>query len=524
MMLLCNNVLAGQRSALEFQGDRITIGRGSHNLLVLDSPLIAFDAAVLKRDTDQWRLTPVCANGCKAAGNECMPGTDTVINPGDSIEIFPFEIELNENAPTSHCADRSAETTDLIRWVHRQLLALMDIETDDEARRNNPEYLLNIEHMIEQLAADRDLLSSDKKELVAYMAQQCVLQELIEKLFVTEEPNDEPLLVPSNSPNCWNRLISEVPAREVDLNGIVETIADELKLDASSHLAQQMSSVEKGFAPACQQQLGHASDDLLVYLALRSLKKQIKDIVFRYGPLEDLLRIPSITEIMVVGCDSIFVEKSGVIESSGRKFITEDVALTVIDRIVSKVGRRIDKSQPLVDARLVDGSRVNAVIPPLAVSGPAITIRRFPKNRLKFSDLVQMGALSASTADFLSACVLAKQNMLISGGTGTGKTTLLNCLTDFIPDDERIVTIEDTAELQIVKRHVVQMEAKPANVEGRGAYSIHDLVKNSLRMRPDRIIVGECRGAEALDMLQAMNTGHEGSLTTIHANNPRDVQ
>src|SRR5262249_1820379 len=228
-------------------------------------------------------------------------------------------------------------------------------------------------------------------------------------------------------------------------------------------------------------------------------------------------------EIMVVDKDRIFVEKAGVLQNSGRRFISDEVTLAIIERIVARVGRRIDRSSPLVDARLADGSRVNAVIPPVAVSGPCLTVRKFPARKLTVADLVEKGSLSKSAAAFLRSAVLARKNILVSGGTGTGKTTLLNCLSDFIPDKERIVTVEDTAELQLQKEHVVRMETKLANVEGAGAYTIRDLVRNALRMRPDRIVVGECRGPEALDMLQAMNTGHDGSMTTIHANTAGDV-
>jgi pilus assembly protein CpaF len=199
------------------------------------------------------------------------------------------------------------------------------------------------------------------------------------------------------------------------------------------------------------------------------------------------------------------------------------VTIAIIERIVTLAGRRIDKSSPLVDARLADGSRVNAVIAPLAVSGPCLTIRKFPARKLRVQDLIDRNSLTPAAAEFLRAAVLARKNVVVSGGTGTGKTTLLNCLSDYIPDKERIVTIEDTAELQLKKPHVVRMETKPANVEGKGAYTIRDLVKNSLRMRPDRIVVGECRGPEALDMLQAMNTGHDGSMTTLHANSAEDA-
>jgi Flp pilus assembly CpaF family ATPase len=247
------------------------------------------------------------------------------------------------------------------------------------------------------------------------------------------------------------------------------------------------------------------------------------NILFGYGPLEDLLRLPIVTEIMVINSDKIFVEKKGRIENSGQRFISDEVTINIIHLIAASVHRHIDKSTPLVDARLKDGSRVNAVIDPLALSGPCLTIRKFSRHRLLVEDLVQKNSLSRAAAEFLRASVLSRKNIIISGGTGSGKTTLLNCLSDFIPTNERIITIEDTAELQLNKEHVVRLETKDANTEGSGAYTIRDLVKNALRMRPDRIVVGECRGAEALDMLQAMNTGHDGSLTTIHANSSEDV-
>jgi pilus assembly protein CpaF len=238
------------------------------------------------------------------------------------------------------------------------------------------------------------------------------------------------------------------------------------------------------------------------------------------GPLERLLADPSITEVMVVDPATIYAERDGQLELTETRFTDEERVRAVIERIVTPLGRRIDESQPLVDARLPDGSRVNAIIRPLALRGSCITIRRFPKRRLTVDDYVRRGSLTPRIAKFLERAVIAKKNILISGGTGSGKTTLLNVLSGSIPPRERIVTIEDAAELQLHQPHVVSLETKPANMEGKGAFSIRDLVKNALRMRPDRIVVGECRGGEALDMLQAMNTGHDGSLTTIHANSP----
>lgn len=253
------------------------------------------------------------------------------------------------------------------------------------------------------------------------------------------------------------------------------------------------------------------------------LFEQITAEILGFGPLEPLLADDTISEIMVNGPNHIFVEKKGKLVKTNLNFESDDHVLRIIDRIVSPLGRRIDESQPLVDARLPDGSRVNAIIPPLALNGPTLTIRKFSKTPLTIENLIQFGSITPEAAEFLRACVLARTNIVVSGGTGAGKTTLLNICSNFIPDDERIVTIENAAELQLAKEHVVTLESRPPNIEGKGEVSIRDLVINSLRMRPDRIVVGECRGGEALDMLQAMNTGHDGSLTTAHANSPRDA-
>ncbi|MFB6346373.1 MAG: CpaF family protein [bacterium] len=240
------------------------------------------------------------------------------------------------------------------------------------------------------------------------------------------------------------------------------------------------------------------------------------------GPIEPLLQQDEVSEVMVNGVKQVFVERGGNLEKTDVEFKDEDHLMNIIQKIVAPLGRRVDESQPYCDARLPDGSRVNIIIPPLALEGPTITIRKFSDDPLTIDDLINFGTLTSQMADFLRACVKAGLNIIVSGGTGSGKTTTLNCLSSFIPDEERIVTIEDSAELQLQRTHVVRLETRPPNIEGEGEVTMQDLVKNSLRMRPDRIIVGECRGGEALDMLQAMNTGHDGSLTTTHANNPRE--
>ena len=293
-----------------------------------------------------------------------------------------------------------------------------------------------------------------------------------------------------------------------------------LNLEALAHVERSKAEVE--IRQLLVQLLSEESAPLS--LAEReTLFAEVLDDVFGLGPLEPLLRDPSISDILVNTYKNVFVERKGVLERVTATFQDDAHLLRVIDRIVSRIGRRVDDSSPMVDARLADGSRVNAIIPPLAVDGPLLSIRRFPAERLKADDLVSLGAMTKPMLDFLAHCVRAHLNCIISGGTGAGKTTLLNVLSSFISSRERIVTIEDAAELQLHQEHVARLETRPPNVEGKGAIRQRQLVVNALRMRPDRIVVGEVRSEEALDMLQAMNTGHDGSLTTVHANTPRDA-
>ncbi|MBU9721320.1 MULTISPECIES: CpaF family protein [Bacillaceae] len=264
-------------------------------------------------------------------------------------------------------------------------------------------------------------------------------------------------------------------------------------------------------------------NDRSTFEGKRELIDRVSHELIGFGPITPLLNDSEVSEIMVNGPDQIYIEKNGKLSLSSNFFRDDDHVLQVIEKIVSPLGRRIDESSPMVDARLPDGSRVNAIIPPLSLVGPVITIRKFPQNRLQIQDLIRFGSVTEEMAQFLDACVKGRLNIFISGGTGSGKTSLLNIMSSFIPHDERIVTIEDAAELQLLQDHVVSLETRPPNIEGKGAIAIRDLVKNSLRMRPDRIVIGEVRGGEALDMLQAMNTGHDGSLATGHSNSPREM-
>jgi pilus assembly protein CpaF len=253
------------------------------------------------------------------------------------------------------------------------------------------------------------------------------------------------------------------------------------------------------------------------------LVMEVQHEVFGLGPLETLMKDPEISDILVNSSSQIFVERYGKLEKSDVRFRDDTHLMQIIERIVTRVGRRVDESSPMVDARLADGSRVNAIIPPLALDGPVLSIRRFGAERLTVNDLIQFNSIPPQIAEVAAACVKSRLNMLVSGGTGAGKTTLLNCLSNFIPENERIVTIEDSAELKLQQEHIVRLETRPANIEGQGSVTARDLVRNALRMRPDRIVIGEVRGGEALDMMQAMNTGHDGSISTIHANSARDA-
>jgi len=345
-----------------------------------------------------------------------------------------------------------------------------------------------------------------------------------------EPPPEAPAPFPGSSSATTTVFATPFPVSDVAANERLKTELHRAMLNKIDFFAAARAHTDAQKIAELRQQVDAIADE---FLASRKdvesaehaarIRHEVIEEALGLGPLESLLHEPDVTEIMVNGHGNVYVERAGEIERSDKQFVDDGQVRLVIERIIAPLGRRLDESSPMVDGRLPDGSRVNAIIGPLAIDGPSLTIRRFGTKRFGIDDLVRVGAITPPVLDFLRAAVEARLNILVSGGTGSGKTTLLNALSSFIPKRERIVTIEDAAELKMVQPHVVRRESRPANLEGRGAVTIRDLVRNSLRMRPDRIVIGECRGGEALDMLQAMNTGHDGSLTTVHANTARDA-
>lgn len=514
-------------------GDCVRIGRAPDSDLVLNAPFVALEAAVLERRNGGWDLLVLQFANIKIGDRKLNSGDRVTLSEMQTVNIFPFDLVIKiphsaQEAMHERLSKLSAEVSELIREIHRQLReqpqSRLCIDKIKEKLDLNQAVLdsdiLQLEQFIDQLARLQKVAGGDRRDLALHIAGVCIQSEMLNRLVESISQSGIPAWYSSQS---WSRMASQIPAREVEVGGNVRSLLEATGARQEADFSRQMDVVQERFWEKWELQSRHLLPALVDYLVVRQLQKELKDMLYGLGPLEDLLKIPAITEIMVVDRDHIYVERNNRIEKSGRRFVSDDITIHVINRIVRKVGKSINMSEPLVDARMPDGSRVNAIIPPLTVSGPCLTIRRFPAKRLRIDDLVEKKALTSAVADFLRASVASKKNIIISGGTGSGKTTLLNCLADSIPERDRIVTIEDTAELQIPREHCVRLEARKPNAEGKGGFTIGDLVRNALRMRPDRIVVGECRGAEAMDMLQAMNTGHSGSMTTIHANTAFDV-
>lgn len=467
--------------------DDCIIGKGGQNEIRLDSWRVSKEHARLFKTPsgvlleDMGAFSGVYVNGTRI---ESQYGP---IKNSDIIAIGPFKLRVWE-----------------IGAAHGVVQAAHPRSRSDSAAVRNRQ-------VTEELKASR--LVAERAQAEA-LAERPANAPTAKALTADGSPVDFPLIIAPDPTRKqlefeWRQKVHAKLLETMDLRRHdVHVMSDEKLRTETEGLIRQIIKEEDGQLPT------ELDRDLLC--------KQVLNEAVGLGPLEELLSDDGISEIMVNRFDEIYVERSGRLQRHPLTFTGDRAVMGVIERIVAPLGRRIDESSPMVDARLKDGSRVNAIIPPLALKGPCLTIRKFAKRKLAAEDLVRFGAISRAMAEFLKICVVARKNIIVSGGTGSGKTTLLNILSNFIPGGERVITVEDAAELKLHHEHLISLESRPANVEGKGAVLIRDLVKNTLRMRPDRIVVGECRGAEALDMLQAMNTGHEGSLTTLHANTPRD--
>ena len=527
MKVWYNKISESRRNVVEVHDAQITIGRDPANTICLQSPLVSRQHAIVRPAGGKLMLENVGLNSCIVGEEEVLGGQTGLFDPGAKVRIWPYTLTFEaEKAATVTRAELEAHLrsimADLEMRIHQKLLERLDLYQFEASHGSDPHSILLLENNIEDVCRELNVFGPENEPLVEEITGLTLRDHLVNQI-ILETGKEEYFDLASLTSTEFDVPATLVPEREAELHGLLQFLRDRLNVAQCRDVSQQVHRVESGFNDVFHLVRPHLHHELRKYMILRTLKKDLKDTIFGFGPLQDLLRAPTATEIMVVTSDQIYVERDGIIERSGRRFISDKVTEAIIERIVAQVGRRIDKSQPLVDARLPDGSRVNAIIPPLSVKGPCLTVRKFPAQRLTMDDLIEMNSISRAAATFLRACVVARRNVLVSGGTGTGKTTMLNILSAFTPFKERIVTIEDTTELRLHQEHVVTLETKPANIEGAGEYTVRDLVKNALRMRPDRVIVGECRGPEALDMIQAMNTGHDGSMTTVHANSAREV-
>jgi len=509
-----------QRDIVKVDDESITIGRDDSNNVTLRSPFVSRRHARIFRDSGSFFIESLGMNGTVVANKLVPIHQRKKIEYGDEIRIGEFSVYMMEpSVRRLRVGEREVSprrrVIDLEMRMHAELLERLNLRVTGQAGATDAEHVALIKKQL------MDIIKSHQAEVDAEMAQHLV-KEFLWRCVVTEVARRATgKLMYSYGFENSDLLVQKF---EEALTRMIGDVLGYFPLRLRPHtLKDDVAVVEADWPKQLERIAPRITPELREYVARRMLSKEIEDVVLGYGPLQDLLEMPNINEVMVVGKDKIYIEKDGLLQNTGRSFFSDEIVESIIERIITPVGRRIDRSTPVVDARLPDGSRVNAVINPLSLSGPTLTIRKFARIPFTIDDLIERSTLTEATAAFLRACVLGRKNMMISGGTGSGKTTTLNVMSHFIPSEERIVTIEDSAELQLPQEHLVRMETRPANIEGRGAYTIRDLVRNALRMRPDRLIVGEVRGPEAIDMLQAMNTGHDGSLTTIHANNPADT-
>ncbi len=524
MRVIAYSQLSDVRQEIELTVDVLRIGRDPANDLELPSPFVSREhARIIKRDGDYF-IENVGLNGTLIDDNLVGVGEQVKIVPGQEIHIGEWALYLSADeavTPADKAIRIRRERTPLAKAmstekkVHAELLRRLNLRTIDVEAQDDPRY---VDHIKAHLSAVIDgIISEVDDETGWFLVAQQLKRDVITEISARAGSKMRPPIL-----KAGDTVLD--PQYEAGLLRIRDLLIQDLGLKfGADNVKQDVEAVEERFREEFDREAPQVTESLWVYIVRRYILKDILDIVVGLGPIQDLLDMPNVTEVMVVGPSKIYIEETGVIRNTGRSFFSDEIVLTVIERIVTPLGRRIDRSTPIVDARLPDGSRVNATIEPLSLCGPVLTIRKFSETPFTIDDLISFGTITPFAANFLRACVLGRKNVLVSGGTASGKTTLLNVVSAYIPPHERIITIEDSAELQMYQEHVVRLETRQANVEGKGRYTIRALVQNALRQRPDRIIVGEVRGAEALDMLQAMNTGHDGSLTTVHANSPKDA-
>jgi Flp pilus assembly CpaF family ATPase len=507
------------RQTLVVENEPYTIGRDPSCNIVLRGAFVARRHAKIQRRGNQFFIENLSRSALRVAGRDVANGSSVRIDFGDEVQIAQYALAMV--SPGQRAAadgdDRrrlQARLNAFEQNVHAELIERLNLRVTGHLARTDPAYMQQIREHLDQVL-ERSAAELDN-DLVDHM-----LHTHLWRLVTAEIVRQCTGKVPTD----YRAADASVdPAMDRAINELVSTLIDMMPLlfDPTS-VQEDLIIAEEAFDDLFDQQVASLTPALRRYIVRQVVAKDLQDIMFGLGPLQDLLEMANVSEIMVVGREQIYIEKNGVIQPTSRSFFSDELLMSIIERILVPVGRRIDQSSPLVDARLPDGSRVNAIIPPLSLAGPCLTIRKFAWIPFTMDDLVERGTISEQIADFCRGCIVGRRNIMVSGGTGSGKTTLLNTLGTFAHPGERIVTIEESAELQLPQPHVVGLEGRPANVEGRGAFTIRELVRNALRMRPDRIIVGEVRGPEALDMLQAMNTGHDGSLSTIHANSPDDT-
>ena len=523
MKILVQNTLFDERREYELGEGSFTLGRSRQDSsadvqpdIVIASRCSSDKQASLIVEGERWSIQHTGMNPTYVDDEPVQFGEQIVLDESARIRIGEFLLlrtsESSRMVDEPEGEDFQKQAIELESRIHDQLLDSLDLRRSTSVvDTNNAEVRKRIKFNLDRLVTGG--IQGMDAGLMDYLSRLAVYRRL--NIDITATGDEEKTSRYVEYENVYNEsLIAEVKS----------AIHEHLNIALSTKTMREDSDkLDSGFYETYKKHELKLSEGVKAYLVTMYFKYNILDLVFGYGPLQDLLDTNSISEIMVISAEKIFVEKFGIVEDSRRRFHDDAALMSVIGKIVDPVNRKVDASTPYVDARLPDGSRVNAIIPPLAVKGPCLTIRKFSAVPITIDKLVEFDALDEPMKNFLGACVENHLNIIVSGGTGSGKTTMLNCLSSFIGEAERTITIEDTAELQLKQEHVVTLEAKAANMEGKGEVTIRDLVKNALRMRPDRIVVGECRGAETLDMLQAMNTGHDGSMTTAHANSPADM-